>query len=214
MKDFFLLVASFDKHLTTFIADYGVFIYIFLFFIVYAKTAFVVLTFMPGDSLVFASGTLAAIGDLNVLILFPLYLMATILGDSQNFAIGRQIGKWRTNKPKLKLLSESQIMKAEQFVNRHGHEAIMFSRFIPLMRTTIPFIGGYTKYNYLDFIRYNFIGGIIWVFFWLNTGYVLGNFEWVKNNLVLALTIFSLIPIVVPAIFLTIRKYFMKERQT
>ena len=214
MKDFFLLVASFDEHLATFIADYGVFIYIFLFFIVYAKTAFVVLTFMPGDSLVFASGTLAAIGDLNVLILFPLYLVATILGDSQNFMIGNQIGKWRTNKSKLKLLSESQIMKAEQFVDRHGHEAIMFSRFIPLMRTTIPFISGYTKYNYLVFMQYNFIGGIIWVFFWLNTGYVLGNFEWVKSNLVAALTIFSLIPIVVPAIILTTRKCFLKERQT
>ena len=213
MNEFIVLISSFDKNMANFLVDYGIYIYIILFLVVYSKTAFVILTFIPGDSLVFASGTLAAMGELSVELLFALFLLGTVVGDSQNFWIGKQFGKWPFHRPKRKLLSKEQLEKAEHFVGKYGKYGIVLARFVPFMRTTIPFVSGFTKYQYRIFIQYNLIGGVLWVMLWLNAGYLLGNLKWVENNLILALTIITLIPIFVPTFIVAIRNIYLKGKR-
>lgn len=213
MNEFIFLISSFDKNMANFLVDYGIYIYIILFLVVYSKTAFVLLTFMPGDSLVFASGTLAAMGELSVELLFALFLLGTLVGDSQNFWIGKQFSKWQFHRSKMKMLSEEQLERAEHFVDEYGKYGIVLARFVPFMRTTIPFVSGFTKYEYRVFFQYNLIGGVLWVVLWLSAGYLLGNLKWVENNLIVALTIITLIPIFVPTIIVLIRRIYLKGRR-
>lgn len=201
MKDIIRSFSEFDIHIADFISNYGNIIYIVLFLMVFMKTAFVVLTFIPGDAIVFVSGTLAAVGELNYALLAVLFFVATVLGDSQNFSIGTGIGRWRKS-VWFSLLTNKQLEKTERFLEEYGRLAIFGARFVPLMRTSVPFITGFTQYKYIHFVTYNLMGGIVWVLFWLNAGFALGNLDWIQDNLALTLTIFSFIPIFVPATIL------------
>ena len=211
MDEIIQLLNNIDTSLHYYIDEFGAAIYIMLFLIVYFKTGFVILTFLPGDSMVFASGTLAAVGDLNIQTLFILFAAATILGDSQNFFIGKQLRKLNSEHRFLKrLTSDKSIGKAEDFLSDYGKVAITASRFVPLMRTSIPFVSGYTGYEYRTFLSYNLIGGVIWTALWLTAGFILGNISWVVENLFLTLMIVSSTAFI-PAIIGFVKQYKKKK---
>ncbi|MGG0657718.1 DedA family protein [Rummeliibacillus pycnus] len=201
-------MSNFDDNLARFLELYGGFFYIVLFLMVYLKTAFIVLTFIPGDSLVFASGALAAIGELEPWILLILFFCATVVGDSQNYSIGAFVRRWKHNKRRLNILSEEKLNSALTFIDHYSHISIVMARFIPLMRTTVPFVSGYTHYRYSEFLKFNSIGAILWVFFWLNLGYILGSIEWIENNLTISLVVFSIIPLIISIVFMILNKVY------
>lgn len=189
-----------DEQLYTYIQTYGIAIYMILFLIVFSKTAFVILTFLPGDSLVFASGTLAAISKLDIVILFLLYFTATALADSNNFLIGRTAHKLSTSKGLLHYLPPNAMNRARHFLERYDRAAITFSRFVPLMRTMTPFIAGYTGFSYWKFVRFNVAGALLWVIVWLGSGYLLGNIPWVEQNVMLTLLLISALVLIPTAV--------------
>ncbi|MFF5996173.1 VTT domain-containing protein [Lysinibacillus sp. KU-BSD001] len=202
MHTFLLEMRQIDVAIHHFLEDYGHLVYILLFFIIYCKTAFVVLTFLPGDATVFVSGALAALGELNLWFLVVILFAATVLGDTQNYCIGkigqRVTGSWR-------VIPKTTLQSAKDFFKNYGHRAILFSRFIPLMRTTIPFVTGYTNYPLYPFLAYNSMGGGIWVVLWLGAGLLLGQIPIVEQNMALSLPIISCIPFLPPIIFYIVR---------
>lgn len=206
LMDIIEFLRMLDTELYYYIKEFGVYIYFLMFAIVFSKTAFVILTFLPGDSLVFASGTLAAIDKLNVLVLFLLYFVATSLADSNNFLIGRTIRKLPDKTNLLRFLPNQAIDRARVFLESYDRIAITFSRFIPLMRTMTPFIAGYTGFSYGKFVRFNVIGALIWSTVWLGSGYLLGNIKWVENNLLLTLGMIS-IAVFIPTVFAYIKQF-------
>lgn len=186
------IIRTIDTDLKYYIDIYNVWIYIILFTIVYAKTAFVVTTFLPGDTIVFASATLAAMGHLNIWLLLIGFFVATIVGDNQNFSIGRMIDAIPKKHSLLKRSLPSTIVDKEKaFLEKYGYIAITFSRFIPLMRTMMPFTSGYIRYPYRNFVLFNMAGAILWSLVWSSTGYILGNISWVGENLMLTLVLIS-----------------------
>ncbi|MFJ7737866.1 DedA family protein [Lysinibacillus sp. NPDC097287] len=219
MQEAFTFLKSIDTELYRYIEQYGLVMYIVLFFIVYAKTAFVVLTFLPGDSTVFASGTIAATGHLNVWVLFLIFFLATVIGDAQNYTIGVMIRRAKATSGRfspLKYIPEKTITKATNFLESYGKIAITFSRFVPLMRTTVPLVSGFTSYKFRDFFINNCIGALIWTVVWLFTGLALGNIPVVADNLFISLILISftgLIPAIIAFIVEYIKKYAKKTRQ-
>ena len=200
-----------DSELYYYIKKFGIYIYFLLFAIVFSKTAFVVLTFLPGDSLVFASGTLAAIDKLNIFVLFSLYFLATALADSNNYLIGRTMGKIPNDKKILfRFLPDQALDKARAFIESYDRIAITFSRFVPLMRTMTPFIAGYTGFSYWKFVRFNVIGALLWTTIWVGTGYVLGNIPWVEENLFFTLGLISIL-VFIPTVFAYIKQFKKKK---
>ena len=202
-----------DEELYFYIKKFGFYIYFFLFAIIFSKTAFVILTFLPGDSLVFASGTLAAIDKLNILVLFVLYFVATALADSNNYLIGRTMGKIPEDKKLLlRFIPDQALQKARNFLENYDRVAITFSRFVPLMRTMTPFIAGYTGFSYWKFVRYNVFGAFIWVIVWVGSGYFLGNIAWVASNLMLTLGLISL-AVLFPTIYAYVKQFLKKKSE-
>ena len=212
--DFFKTI---DTELFHYIEEYGLVMYIVLFLIVYAKTAFIVLTFLPGDSTVFASGTIAATDHLNVWVLFLLFLLATIVGDAQNYTIGMLLKRAKSGRfSLLNAIPEKTINKATDFLERYGKIAITFSRFVPLMRTTVPFVSGLTSFSFRHFLLHNCLGALIWTIVWLFTGFALGNIPAVANHLALSLILISFIgfiPALIAFLLEYIKKYTKKTRQ-
>lgn len=197
MHDALLSIRSIDTELLHFIEVYGKQIYVLLFIVIFAKTAFIIFTFLPGDATLFASGTIAAIGQLDVNLLLLLFIFATLFGDSHNFLLGTLLKKFKGKNRITRLISDKSIHKASVFLSKYGKLTIMFSRFVPLLSATVPFVCGFTGYSFKDFFRYNLTGAIIWSFIWLLAGYGLGNFNWVSNHLsvsLLGITIFSFLP--------------------
>lgn len=194
LHDIIQFLREIDQVIFHYIEEIGIYIYLLLFAVIFTKTAFVILTFLPGDSTVFTSGTLAALGKLDLIVLFILFIAATTLADSNNYFIGRSIRKIPAQHNLfMKIVSEDKVQKAQHFLENYDRVAITFSRFVPLMRTMTPFISGYTNFSYSTFLRYNFAGAIIWSTVWLAGGFVLGNVPWVESNLVLTLSIISII---------------------
>jgi len=192
-----------DAHLAEFIRDYGMWIYAILFLIIFVETGVVVMPFLPGDSLLFATGMLAANPDngLNVWIVIGLLLIAAVAGDSLNYSIGKNLGM-RVTKVKLfgkQPVKSEHIDKTHAFYEKYGSKTIVIARFVPIVRTLAPFVAGIGKMNYGTFITYNIIGGTIWVVGITLAGYFLGSFEWVQNNfskIVMAIIVISILPIV------------------
>ncbi|MEK4229864.1 DedA family protein [Solibacillus sp. FSL H8-0538] len=212
LMDIIEFLRMLDTELYFYIKKFGVYIYFVLFAIVFSKTAFVILTFLPGDSLVFASGTLASIDKLNVAALFILYFVATTLADSNNFLVGRTMGKIADEKKLLLRFMPDQVLdRAHGFLESYDRIAITFSRFVPLMRTMTPFIAGYTGFSYWKFVRFNVVGGLIWTIVWLVSGYLLGNIRWVAENLLLTLSLISL-AVFVPTVFAYVQQLMKKNR--
>lgn len=201
MSEIFELLRMLDSELYYYIDQFGIYIYLLLFLIVFGKTGLVVLSFLPGDSLLFASGAIAAVGELNIVILFILFFIATSLADSNNYLIGSAFKRIPLKKNYLgKLIPQSSIDKASDFLDEYEKVSITFSRFIPLMRTLIPFISGFTEHSFINFARYNLLGALIWTFVWLGSGYGLGNIPWVEENLLFTLGLITVI-MFIPSIY-------------
>lgn len=193
--DLFLHV---DKNLVSLIDQYGVLIYGILFLVVFMETGFVVTPFLPGDSLLFASGALAAMGAMNIGLLYGLMLLAAIVGDTVNYWIGHYLGP-KVFEGKSRFFKKEYLDDAEKFYEKHGGKAIILARFVPIVRTFAPFVAGVGKMNYSNFIIYNIIGGITWVSLFLMSGYWFGNIPFVKDNfhyVVVVIVLISVVPIV------------------
>ncbi|HWK22369.1 MAG TPA: VTT domain-containing protein [Ureibacillus sp.] len=211
MSEFFMFLRMLDSELYYYIGEYGIYIYLLLFLIVFGKTGFVILSFLPGDSLLFASGAIAAVGELNFITLLILLFLATTLADSNNYLIGRAFKSIPEEKNFLtKIIPQTSIDKASDFLIEYDKVAITFSRFIPLMRTLIPFIAGFTGYSYNNFVRYNLMGALVWTFVWLGTGFGLGNIPWVEENLLFTLVLITVI-MFIPSIYGFIAHFYKKN---
>ena len=200
----FDFIMHIDQHLAEFANEYGLWLYAILFLIIFVETGVVVMPFLPGDSLLFAAGMLAAqeTNDMNVWIMIAILLVAAILGDTLNYSIGKKVG-YKATKVKIfgkNFIQEEHINKTHEFYEKYGSKTIVIARFVPIVRTLAPFVAGISKMHYGTFIKYNFIGGTIWVFGITLAGYFLGTIPFIKNNfeiVVMAIIVFSLIPIIV-----------------
>ncbi|MCR1951382.1 VTT domain-containing protein [Clostridium sp. DSM 100503] len=200
MLKFVDIILHLDKYLSVITANYGIWIYAVLFIIIFLETGLVVTPFLPGDSIIFASGALAAIGAMNVVSLLIIFYVAAVLGDTANYYIGKKIGSGIMEKEKVKFINKNYLIKANNYYEKHGAITIVLSRFIPIIRTFAPFVAGVTKMNYKSFIKYNLIGGALWVLLFLIGGFALGNLPIVKSNfsiIVIAIIIISIIPAIV-----------------
>jgi membrane-associated protein len=167
--------------------------------IIFAETGFVVTPFLPGDSLLFAAGALIATGDtgLNIYLMTLLLMIAAILGNTINYEMGRAIGV-RIFKEHNKILKLSYYVQTQEFFNKHGAKAVVFSRYVPIIRTLAPFVAGVGKMNRARFAAYNIAGGASWIIIFLFAGFLLGNAPFFKDNfsfIILLITIFSILPI-------------------
>ena len=199
------VVLHLDRHLVELLAQYGIWIYAILFLIVFAETGFVVTPILPGDSLLFAVGALAAIdssGNLQATAAWLLLAFAAILGNTVNYSIGRAIGPPAFS-GRIRLLKVEYLKRTEAFFVRHGGMAIVLSRFVPIIRTFTPFVAGVGRMPYAKFQAYNIAGGLAWVTAFIWGGYLFGNIPLVKNNfgvVTLVIVVVSVLPIVWTAI--------------
>lgn len=188
-----------DKYLAQIISQYGTLTYGLLFLIIFMETGFVVTPFLPGDSLLFAAGTLSTTTTLNIWLIYILLLVAAILGDTVNYWVGHFVG------PKIfehdsRFIKKEYLTKTHHFYEKHGDKAIILARFIPIVRTFAPFVAGIAKMTYGHFIAYNVIGGVAWVTLFTWGGYFFGNLPFVKANfeyVVLLIIIISIAPIII-----------------
>lgn len=197
-------VLHFDRHLLQFVQEYGTWVYGILFVIVFAETGLVVAPFLPGDSLLFAVGALSATGVLNPWLCYLLLTGAAILGDAVNYSIGRQIGPRLLGigeGPKFshRLINAQHIKRAHEFFELHGGKAVVLARFVPIVRTFLPFVAGAAEMKAASFLLYNISGGIGWVTICMGAGYLFGNVPIVKNNftiVTLGIVFVSVLPMV------------------
>jgi len=205
IKELISFIMHIDVHLEEIIHKFGNLSYFVLFAIVFVETGVVIFPFLPGDSLLFASGTLAAaMGAFNMWILIPVFLAAAILGDTMNYHIGHKVGTSIPPKSFLgRVVKKERMEAAEKFFNKHGGKTIVIARFMPFIRTFIPFVAGASKMKYGYFIMYNVVGAVLWVLSCTLLGYFFGNIPIIKDNFstVLILIIFiSVVPAVIGAI--------------
>jgi membrane-associated protein len=195
--DFILHV---DTHLAELLANYGPWIYLVLFLIIFCETGLVVTPFLPGDSLLFAAGILAATtGELNPVYLFLILAVAAILGDTVNYSIGHFFGL-KLFEMNIPFLKKEYLEKTEAFYEKHGGKTIILARFVPIVRTFAPFVAGVGKMDYRHFISYNVIGGIIWIAIFVFGGYMLGNVPMIRDNFKVV-TILIILVSVLPMVF-------------
>jgi membrane-associated protein len=185
-----------DKYLGDIISQYGTWTYAILFLVIFVETGLVVTPFLPGDSLIFAAATFAALGSLNVWYLLGLLMIAAILGDTVNYSIGHYLGDRAYN---IKWIKKEYLEKTHAFFEKHGGKAIFLARFVPIVRTFAPFVAGIGKMSYGYFITYNFVGGITWVAIFTFLGYFFGQLEFVQKNfelVIIAIILISVLPMV------------------
>lgn len=195
LMDFFLHI---DKNLAVITAQYGMLTYGILFLVIFMETGFVVTPFLPGDSLLFAAGALAAMGSFEILILYALMLLAAVAGDTANYWMGSLLGR-EVFDGRSKFFKKAHLDQAEKFYEKHGGKAIVLARFVPIVRTFAPFVAGVSKMHYGKFISYNIVGGVAWVSLFTFGGFWFGNIPFVKDNfhyVVLAIILISVVPIV------------------
>jgi membrane-associated protein len=184
-----------DEHLASIINQYGAWTYGILFFVIFMETGFVVTPFLPGDSLLFAAGTFAALGSLNVWFLALLLMLAAILGDTVNYWIGHFLGDRAYS---IKWIKKEYLDRTHAFFEKHGGKTIFLARFVPIIRTFAPFVAGIGRMSYGYFITYNFVGGIAWVALFTFAGYFFGNIPFVRKNfeiVIIAIILISVSPI-------------------
>lgn len=189
-----------DQHLIELTQTYGLWIYAILFLIVFCETGLVVTPFLPGDSLLFATGAVAALGGMNVHIAAALLLAAAVIGDAVNFAIGKYFGEKLFAKPDSRVFKREYLDKTHAFYEKYGGKTIILARFVPIVRTFAPFVAGMGNMHYGRFIRYNIIGALMWVGLLTYAGYFFGELPVVKNNfglVVIGIIVVSVLPMAV-----------------
>ncbi len=190
-------------HLQELVNNYGNWIYAILFAIVFCETGLVVLPFLPGDSMLFAAGTIAAVGDMNIFVLIGLLIVAAVLGDFVNFEIGKHFGQKLFSNPNSKIFKQSYLQKTHDYYEKYGGRTIIIARFIPIVRTFAPFVGGMGNMNYAQFARYNIVGAVLWVVSFTTLGYFFGQLPFVKEHfswIMIAIIVFSVVPMIVEII--------------
>ena len=183
-----------DEYMANIITQYGTWTYIILFGVIFVETGLVVMPILPGDSLLFAAGTFAALDALNIYYLLGLLMFAAILGDTVNYSIGHYLGERAYN---IKWIKKEYFDKTHAFFEKHGGKTIFLARFVPIVRTFAPFVAGIGKMSYGYFITYNFVGGIVWVLLFTLAGYFFGNIPIVRENfelVIIAIILVSVVP--------------------
>lgn len=199
-QSLFDFVIHLDVHLTELVTQYGALTYGILFLIIFAETGFVVTPFLPGDSLLFAAGAIAALGSLHIGLIACILLIAAILGDTVNYWIGYYFGRKIIDNPNITFINQEHIDKTEQFYKKHGAKTIILARFVPIIRTFAPFVAGVGTMQYATFILYNIVGGVVWVILFTLLGYFFGNAPFVREHFHYA--VFAIIGLsVVPMIY-------------
>ena len=189
-----------DVHLSAVIAQYGVWTYLILFVIIFCETGLVVTPFLPGDSLLFAAGTFAALGSLDVWMLTALLSAAAILGNMTNYQIGRIIGPKALSRENSRIFRKEYLQKTERYFERYGALTIALSRFAPIVRTFAPFMAGVGRMRYMKFAAYNFAGGLAWVLAFIFGGYFFGNIPFVRKNFTMVIMVIVLISLMPTAL--------------
>jgi membrane-associated protein len=203
LTQLFDYVLHLDKHLSYIIENYGLWCYLIFFLVIFCETGLVVTPFLPGDSLLFALGTLAASGSLEVASIFILLSIAAVLGDSANYAIGKYFGHVILRHQGKWFLKKEHIDRTHQFYEKYGAKTIVIARFVPIVRTFAPFIAGVGNMTYIKFFSYNVFGGLLWVSLFIFGGYFFGNIPIVKRNfslVIFAIIILSIMPAVIEII--------------
>ena len=190
----FHIILHVDEYLKTFTDQYGLLTYVLLFIIIFCETGVVIFPFLPGDSLLFAAGALAAIGGLNIYFLLILLIISAILGDTVNYHIGRNFGNAIVKK---NIIKKTHLDQTHEFFKKHGGKTIIYARFVPIVRTLAPFVVGISEMDYKYFLKYNIFSGILWAGLFLFLGYFFGNIPFVADNfstVILAIIFVSLLP--------------------
>ncbi len=200
-----------DQHLQVLSAQYGPWIYGILFLIIFCETGLVVTPFLPGDSLLFAAGGIAAVGAMDINLMVALLFIAAVLGDWVNFTVGKYFGSRLFSNPNSKIFKRKYLEKTENFYQKHGGKTIIMARFIPIVRTFAPFVAGMGHMCYRRFFMFNVIGAAVWVCLFAYAGFFFGQLPFVKKNLsliLLAIIVLSVLPAIIEVIR---QRYFVKE---
>lgn len=202
MTEILDFILHIDKHLVALTAQYGLWVYAILFLIIFCETGLVVTPFLPGDSLLFASGAVVASsqGSLNIHIIVLILLTAAIVGDAVNFMIGKYFGEKLFSNPNSKIFKQEYLSKTHAFYEKYGGKTIILARFVPIVRTFAPFVAGMGNMHYGRFLRYNIIGALAWVLSLTYLGYIFGNLPFVKDNfgkVVIGIIVVSVLPMLV-----------------
>ena len=214
LQFFIDFILHIDVHLAELVQNYGVWIYGILFLIIFCETGLVVTPFLPGDSLLFVAGTLAALSSshINVHLMVLLLIGAAILGDASNYFTGKFFGEKLFRNPGSKIFKRAYLDKTHEFYERHGGKTIIIARFVPIIRTFAPFVAGMGKMTYAHFFSFNVIGGVCWVPLFMYAGYFFGEMDFVKHNLsllIIAIIFVSLLP----GIFEILRQKMKSKKQ-
>jgi len=201
IQNLFSFILHIDQHLVEIIQQFGSWSYVILFLIVFVETGIVIFPFLPGDSLLFAGGALAAMDAFNIALLIIVFFVAAVIGDTVNYQIGKKVGMTISPNSLIgRVIDQEKMTKAENFFNRHGGKTIVIARFMPFIRTFIPFVAGASRMNYGYFLFYNVAGAALWVGICTMAGYFFGNIPIIKENFstVLLLIIFvSVLPAII-----------------
>jgi membrane-associated protein len=208
MREIIDLFLHVDQHLAEFVRAHGQLVYGLLFAIIFAETGLVVTPFLPGDSLLFAAGALAGSGMLDLKLLLVLFITASVLGDAVNYSVGRYVGP-RVFRPEgrrgrfARLLNPKHLERTHEFFERHGGKAVVMARFVPIVRTFIPFVAGAGAMTYSSFAFYNVLGGVLWVVICVGAGYLFGGIPVVKENfelVVVGIVFVSVLPMLIEVV--------------
>jgi membrane-associated protein len=190
-------VLHINVHLDELVRDYGVWVYAVLFLIVFCETGLVITPILPGDSLLFAVGAMCGLGSMNLVVSMLVLLAAAFLGDTVNYWIGAWVGPQVFRKKDSRWLNPKHLERTHEFMERYGAKAVIIARFVPIVRTFVPFVAGVGRMSYARFMLYNLVGGVAWVGLFVPAGYFFGNMPVVKNNfslVILAIIVVSMLP--------------------
>jgi membrane-associated protein len=202
-------VLNLSDHLAALVTQMGPWIYLILFCIIFAETGFIVLPFLPGDSLLFVAGSVSTFTSLDVHLLTCLLIIAAVLGNTVNYSTGRWIGKKLFRHPSSKVFSHGKLEKAHNFYEKYGASAVVLSRFLPFVRTFVPFVAGMAEMTYTRFTVYNVVGAVAWVCLFTYSGYFFGRIPFVQDNLgslIIGIMVLTILPIVVQIVRSFIKK--------
>ena len=194
------LILHLDVYLDLLVNNYGPWIYAILFLVIFCETGLVVMPFLPGDSLLFIAGAVAAGGGMDPVLLGGLLMLAAILGDSTNYVIGRTVGEKLFTNPNSKIFRRDYLQKTHDFYDKHGGKTVTLARFLPIIRTFAPFVAGVAKMPYPRFFGFSVLGTILWVGGLVTLGYFFGNVPFIKKNLsllVVGIILLSLVPMII-----------------
>ncbi len=199
LTTFIDIILHLDTHLQLVIQTYDTWTYAIMFIVIFCETGLIITPFLPGDSLLFAAGAFAALGSLNLSLLFLIIFIAAVLGDFVNYSVGNYVGPKIFKKEKSLLFNKDYLLRTEEFYEKHGAKTIIAARFMPIIRTFAPFVAGIGKMNWLKFVAYNIVGALLWCILFLFGGYFFGNIQMVKENftvVIMAIIVISFIPVV------------------